>query len=107
MQENMMIADLIKHPTDARKVNQCKIIAHYLSKIEFFKGLNQDKLIEIGKRAYFKEFPPEHTIFKEGEIGKEMFLILSGSVQVFVKMNNDKNFFSQMVSSISINQPRK
>jgi hypothetical protein len=80
MQENMMIADLIKQPPDSRKVNQCKIISHYLSKINFFTGLDSDKLIEIGKRAYFQEFPPEFTIFKEGEIGKEMFLILSGSV---------------------------
>lgn len=76
-----------------------KYFNHKLNKdkeIEFLKKLEKNALAEISKFAYIKEFQTEEVIFAHGDIGNAFYIILQGSVQVFLKISGDGVYFAQM-----------
>ena len=47
-----------------------------------FSGVNRDDLAAIGERAVEVDFPADHVIARQGEIGTGLFVVTDGSVRV-------------------------
>jgi CRP/FNR family transcriptional regulator, cyclic AMP receptor protein len=47
-----------------------------------FGGLSGDDLAAVGERALEVDFPADHAIARQGEIGTGFFLIVNGAVRV-------------------------
>jgi CRP/FNR family cyclic AMP-dependent transcriptional regulator len=47
-----------------------------------FVGVNQGDLAAIGERALEVDFPTDHVIARQGEIGTGLFVIIEGAVRV-------------------------
>ena len=47
-----------------------------------FGGVAQDDLAAIGERAIEVEFPVDHVIARQGEIGTGLFIVIDGAVRV-------------------------
>jgi CRP/FNR family transcriptional regulator, cyclic AMP receptor protein len=52
----------------------------FLRTIPLFSGVPSELLKEIAARSVVEQFPTSHIIFEEGQPGKELFLLLQGSV---------------------------
>jgi len=62
--------------------------SHYLQKIGLLSGLTFEECEAVEKRLKRREFPPNHTVVKEGGPGDSMFFINSGVVEVRKKDAN-------------------
>ena len=47
-----------------------------------FSGVGPDDLVAIAERAVEVDFPADHVIARQGEIGTGLFVIIEGSVRV-------------------------
>ena len=47
-----------------------------------FGGVNQDDLRAIGERALEVDFPADHVVARQGEIGTGLFVIIAGGVRL-------------------------
>jgi CRP-like cAMP-binding protein len=47
-----------------------------------FGGVTQDDLAAIGERAIEVDFPADHVIARQGEIGTGLFVVIDGAVRV-------------------------
>jgi CRP-like cAMP-binding protein len=47
-----------------------------------FGGVGQDDLAAIGERAVEVDFPADHVIARQGEIGTGLFVVIDGQVRV-------------------------
>lgn len=47
-----------------------------------FSGVSQEDLAAIGERALEVDFPADHVIARQGEIGTGLFVIIEGTVRV-------------------------
>jgi CRP-like cAMP-binding protein len=61
-----------------------------LTKVSLFRGLREDDLREVARRAEMLAFPAETTIIREGEAADSLFLILSGKVKIYLTDPNGK-----------------
>jgi type IV pilus assembly protein PilB len=55
---------------------------HYLQKIDLFSALSYDECLTIESKLKSREYPPNHTVVKEGGPGDSMFFISGGTVEV-------------------------
>lgn len=53
-----------------------------LAACALFDGVSPADLAAIGERAVEVEFPAEHVVARQGEIGTGLFVIIEGSVRV-------------------------
>jgi CRP-like cAMP-binding protein len=53
-----------------------------LREIDLFKGLSEEALIEIMPLTNIVEFNPGSVIFREGDMGDALFMILEGEVRI-------------------------
>lgn len=91
-----------------------KRLMEALSKIPLFEGLNQDALYKISQLCRLRVYDEERLIVRQGDPGKSLFIILDGSVRVYViDRGNVKHqlailkanqFFGEM--SFLMNEPR-
>jgi len=66
------------------------VLKELLSKIEIFQDLKPRELDILVSRMAKKDFPKGKIIFREGEEGTEMYIVLSGSIGISVQLP-DKN----------------
>ena len=66
------------------------VLKELLSKIEIFQDLKPRELDILVSRMSKKDFPKGKIIFREGEEGTEMYIVLSGSIGISVQLP-DKN----------------
>jgi CRP/FNR family cyclic AMP-dependent transcriptional regulator len=80
-----------------------------LASCRLFSGVGSSDLASVADRAVEVDFPPNHVIARQGEIGTGFFLIVSGSVRVIrggeeVAVLGPGEFFGEL--SVLDGQPR-
>lgn len=63
-----------------------------LGRIALFKGLPAEDLRALGERLTRRSLPADAVVFREGEPGDSLYLILSGKVKVCLHDANGKEF---------------
>ena len=58
--------------------------ADLLAEIPLFEGLSDEDRNALGKRLTEKKFTPGQSVFKKDDAGSSMYIVLSGSVQIFL-----------------------
>ncbi len=61
-----------------------------LSKIELFANLDNDELEELGSKVITRQYPRNTIILNEGDTSDSLYLILSGSVKIFLGNEDGK-----------------
>ena len=56
--------------------------ASILKKVPLFEGLTQAQLQKVGSVASERKYEGSAHIFKEGDVGQEMYVILGGKVRI-------------------------
>jgi diguanylate cyclase (GGDEF)-like protein len=91
-----------------------KKIVNFLKNVEIFSDVTPDEIVKI--KDYFKliEIKKDKIIFKEGDIGNELFIIKTGIISLYIDLVNGKtreiarfstgDFFGEM--AIFENAPR-
>lgn len=62
-----------------------QLLLRLLSSVALFDGLDRSNLIAVLAMSHRAEFAPEALLFMEGDAGHSMYVIISGSVEVFRK----------------------
>lgn len=57
-------------------------IVHHLAQVPIFRGLTDEMLIQVAGVSETIHYPAGQVIFREGEIGDSLFVILNGFVKV-------------------------
>jgi len=76
----------------------------FLKQLPIFDGVTDRALYQIMNIMYRKTYPPNEIIFKEGDIGKAVFIIKSGEVVILKSAKEEKiltkltagDFFGEM-----------
>ena len=55
-------------------------IVNYLGKCEIFRGLSKDKIEKIAGLTHLESYGTGENIFCQGESGRDLFIIVEGSV---------------------------
>ncbi len=58
---------------------------HILKKLPVFKGLLEDEYFKVLSMCSSKSLPKGETLFKQGDYGASMFILLSGEVDINVE----------------------
>lgn len=85
-----------------------------LEQSKLFNELSSGEIAWLGKHAEVREYPAGHTIFKEGEEGDGIYVVVQGTVQITVLINETErrtlaelragDFFGEM--AVLDNDPR-
>ncbi|MEK7792892.1 MAG: cyclic nucleotide-binding domain-containing protein [Candidatus Hydrogenedentota bacterium] len=59
----------------------------YASKIKLFNGLTGEEVSDILHQGQVLEFPQNRTIFHEGQMGNNLFIVLSGTVAIKIRQD--------------------
>lgn len=92
--------ETIKQEFEEKKENMnLDKIDFFLKKLKFFKKFSETIRMHFLKRAKFVEFPAGHIIFKQGDFGDLMYVILRGSVNIRIikKINVYENLSTSFV----------
>lgn len=81
-----------------------KVIEH-LRQVEIFLGLVDSELLKVSTLCRGLKVAAGKTIFREGDSGNEIFIILEGSVRVMINTRNADGTFSP--STINLLYPRQ
>ena len=73
-------------------------IGKILKQVPIFRMLGKDSIDYIVERLKFKTFSAKETICKIGDPGDEMFIIISGAVNICIYDENDEN--EQVVATL-------
>jgi CRP-like cAMP-binding protein len=63
-----------------------------LSKTTLFEGLPAADLRALGARVALRALPPDTVVFREGDPGDSLYLILKGKVKIYLHDANGKEF---------------
>lgn len=58
---------------------------HYAERIPLFNGLKPDEVRDVLKLGAFLDFGGGRVIFHEGQMGSNLFVVLNGTVDIFVQ----------------------
>jgi CRP-like cAMP-binding protein len=56
-----------------------------LKAVSLFQAVADDDLSTLAKRAKHRRFPPDRLVFKEGAAADSLYVVVAGSVKVFLK----------------------
>ena len=81
-----MYRALLKHKPRDRSEEDVRLIVTMLKNIKFLKTLTHQHLIDVCRVIELKPFRARGlSIIRQGEVGAEFFIILRGSVSVYVR----------------------
>jgi len=81
--------------------NRSRRLIHAISKVPFFVGLGEKDLARLSQVANLVIFDPDSTIIRQGDLGRSLYIILDGRVQVITHDNQGKEI---LVSFLTCNQ---
>ncbi|CAK89483.1 unnamed protein product (macronuclear) [Paramecium tetraurelia] len=83
-----VIVGVLEKPKKLRNANDLQLLAMAFSSIKYFqemsKTTSQDEMLNLFRELQYIEVPARRTLFRLGDIGKNFYIILSGSVWVLV-----------------------
>ena len=85
---------------ERNKMNLDKV-DYFLKNLKFFSKFSESIRIHFLKLAKFVEFPASHTIFREGDFGDLMYVILRGSVNI--RITKQLDVYEGIASSYVVN----
>lgn len=62
-------------------------MTEYLREAQIFKGLTDDQLKKIAKHGEERRVAEDDLVFKEGDTGNEVFVVVEGRVQISMEMD--------------------
>ena len=62
-------------------------MSEYLRKTRLFKDLTDEQLRKISSRGEERRIPEDEHVFREGEVGHELFVVMDGRIQISVEMS--------------------
>lgn len=77
---------LLQKPPQNRKINDIKILKRSTEKVAFFQTTGSETHEQCLRAMNFKFYPKGHTIFEIGTVGTTFYVILKGSVGVWVNI---------------------
>ncbi|CAD8120822.1 unnamed protein product [Paramecium sonneborni] len=86
-----IIIEILSKDQKQRNSNDLNVLASALSTIKYFnemmKTTSLDEMLNLYKELQYINLPARRTLFKCGDIGKNFYIILRGSVWVLVRKN--------------------
>ncbi|CAD8191302.1 unnamed protein product [Paramecium pentaurelia] len=83
-----VIVGVLEKSKKLRNANDLQLLAMAFSSIKYFqemsKTTSQDEMLNLFRELQYIEVPARRTLFRLGDIGKNFYIILSGSVWVLV-----------------------
>lgn len=76
---------ILRKAPEQRSPEDVRAFAASLSKTKFFQDLGEHEKIQVCRYLKLEGAPGDTTIFKQGDRGDKFYLILCGSVGVFIK----------------------
>ena len=67
-----------------RKKVQTRRLVRFLKDMSFFEEFSEKEISVISEFFHKRQFAEEEIIFKQGEFGMGLYIILSGSVDIFI-----------------------
>ncbi|MDP3876976.1 MAG: cation:proton antiporter [Methylobacter sp.] len=65
---------------------------NWLDSVPLFSGLPKAVISRLAKNAHYISFLPEDTVFNEGDKGDSVYILVSGSVNVFKRNERGESF---------------
>lgn len=59
----------------------------FVRRVPIFKELRDDFIVRLTSVMHELKFPANHTIFKQGEQGRSLYIVVSGKVKVHIGEN--------------------
>ncbi|CAD8067454.1 unnamed protein product [Paramecium sonneborni] len=82
---------ILKSPPEERMDFELAVLEQATKELEFFKSLHDSKLHQkCCKMMVYRHYMKNDIIFKEGDSSNEFFIILDGSVNVYVRKKQDR-----------------
>ncbi|MGD9231888.1 MAG: cyclic nucleotide-binding domain-containing protein [Desulfobacterales bacterium] len=81
--------------------NRSRRLIHAISKVPFFAGLGEKDLARLSQVANLVLFDPDSIIIRQGDLGRSLYIILDGRVQVITYDNQGREI---LVSFLTGNQ---
>lgn len=103
----------LKKPQQMRTSEDQEIIQQYAKTIRFFKIIldeqGENKFQDICNNLNYSCISPEETLYKSGEIGSTFYVILQGSVEVFINVpqqrkDGTKHYERSKVNELSVDK---
>ena len=82
-------------------LNRSRRLTQAISKLPFFAGLDEKDLAQLSQVANLVLFDPDSTIIRQGDLGRSLYIILDGRVQVITYDNQGREI---LVSFLTGNQ---
>ena len=84
------ITKILETPRNERTYLEISAMMDFLRTHSFFKALTPNLCRQLGKLVQFEALPRGHTICRQGETGQKFYIILAGSVGVYVQNGTHK-----------------
>ena len=85
------ITKILETPRNERTYLEISAMMDFLRTHSFFKALTPNLCRQLGKLVQFEGLPRGHAICRQGETGSRFYIILAGSVGVYVQNGTHKS----------------
>jgi len=92
VEPKLSIADILKVDPQHRQPKDVQALVELVKDIKVFKEFqsNRAQLEELCKNLYLKSLPEGKTLFEQGDRGDSFYVILEGSVDILIRMQDEK-----------------
>ena len=84
----------LEHVRDREQLLRLKVLAN----VPLFAGLSRRQLGKLLVKFFEKEYPSGETIFREGEPGKALFVVLTGRVSICRSLEKEEELLATLTA---------
>jgi CRP-like cAMP-binding protein len=82
---------------EMRTTKECRVIASMLHHIKFLEQYkNSDELVDMTRYLRVETYKPKSVVFRQGDLGDKFYIILDGSVTIYIDRPSEISQFTQM-----------
>jgi cAMP-dependent protein kinase regulator len=95
--ESLTISDLLQIPTEFRTFQHCKLIINHVREVKFLERyMDSEYIYDLAKELRLRIYDPQTVVFKQGEVADAFYIILSGSVKIFINTPSEVKHFQNL-----------